>query len=155
MYVQTLLLFFEVTDTVYKVIPSDYSGQLSLLLRYPSDHSSSPVHISLLLQQAQALKSSPTPSTGASVVIQNRNILGIPVEVPDPPTPARRSNPNRNRPGQGSQTVRLPRNGSPLGDFRKEFGFPDIIAKGLLDVNGVISSTVSEIRVSGIVRILI
>ncbi len=46
-----------------------------------------PHHAVLLLRQALALQMSPNPATGSSIVIENRNLLGIPVEVPLTPVP--------------------------------------------------------------------
>lgn len=135
------------------VISSDYSGQLTYLLRYPSDATpTSPtvIHTSLLLQQAQALQASATPSTGVTIVMQNRDLLGIPVDVPIPEVEPPRRRPARGgaAPGRGgirfgSQTL-----GRTLSDRRDPFGIPEMIAKGLWDINGAVSSTVSEIRVS-------
>ncbi|PCH38432.1 RabGAP/TBC [Wolfiporia cocos MD-104 SS10] len=81
-----------------KLIPSDYSEQLTFLLRYPSNPLSSSTpdpptihHARLLLRQALTLQMSPSPATGVSVIHENRNLLDIPVEVPAPaPPPPRR-----------------------------------------------------------------
>ncbi|KDQ06749.1 hypothetical protein BOTBODRAFT_621649 [Botryobasidium botryosum FD-172 SS1] len=126
-----------------QLIPLDYSGQLTVLLRYPaipaSDVQSSTSHITLLVQQAVTLRASPTPSTGASIVFQNRNILGIPTEVPDPPPPRRRVM----KPGDRARSVA----GRSSMDQRKDaMGLSDMISKGLLDINGAVLNTVSEIR---------
>ncbi|KAJ7709981.1 rab-GTPase-TBC domain-containing protein [Mycena rosella] len=74
-----------------ELIPADYSGQLTSLLRYPS-HSPAdgPHHTSILLRQALALQMSPTQATGNALVLENRNFLNIPMEVPEPPPPPQR-----------------------------------------------------------------
>ncbi|KAJ7219200.1 RabGAP/TBC [Mycena pura] len=74
-----------------ELIPSDYSGQLTTLLRYPTFSTpNAPHHTSILLRQALELQMSPTQSTGNSLVIENRNFLNIPAEVPEPPPPPQR-----------------------------------------------------------------
>ncbi|TFY80327.1 hypothetical protein EWM64_g3677, partial [Hericium alpestre] len=74
-----------------QLIPSDYSTQLTYLLRYPtpspatSELPATPNHATLLLRQAIALQMSPSSSAGASIVVENRNLLNIPIErnIPD------------------------------------------------------------------------
>jgi len=129
--------------------------------------------MSLLLTQAQILRSAPNPASGATVAMQNRDALGIPLEVPEPPKPPRRSRPDRNRdrrpqsvsavagpsrrspqPGGGGvqayANTLTNRIGSYADQYRKDqFGLPELFARGLSDINGVVSNTVSEIRVSG------
>ncbi|KAF7338357.1 Rab-GAP TBC domain-containing protein [Mycena venus] len=74
-----------------ELIPSDYSGQLTSLLRYPSHRTADgPHHTSVLLRQALALQMSPNQATGHSLVLENRNFLNIPTEVPEPPPPPQR-----------------------------------------------------------------
>ncbi|KAF7304777.1 Rab-GAP TBC domain-containing protein [Mycena kentingensis (nom. inval.)] len=75
-----------------QLIPSDYSSQLTTLLRYPTQSGDEWAHhTSLLLKQALELQMSPTPATGSSIVLENRNLLNIPIEVPElPPPPQRR-----------------------------------------------------------------
>jgi len=146
------------------VIPSDYSSQLTYLLRYPSPPPLTapdlPHHATLLLRQAVALQMSPSPSAGASIVVENRNLLGIPVEVPDPPpAPTRR----RARPGERSHQISAS-DGSgvdPSGDksglprrSSHQMGLPESITRGLLDrgesmgINKTFLTAVSELRVS-------
>ncbi|KAG8810581.1 hypothetical protein FRC17_002867 [Serendipita sp. 399] len=131
-----------------KLIPSDYSEQLSYLLRYPtSSEGGSSLHISLLLQQAIILSRDPNTSAGASIVLQNRNILGIPIEVPERParpTPRRRGD----RP---PITTAAPNTGNERKE-QSQFGLPEIIARNILDkseslgINRAIYNTVSEFR---------
>ncbi|KAE8222445.1 hypothetical protein CF319_g4352 [Tilletia indica] len=78
-----------------KLFGADNSTALQLLLRFPTDQAfptDKPEAIDLLITQARQLQSSPTPSTGVQVVMQNRDELGIQIEqpplaplVPDPP----------------------------------------------------------------------
>lgn len=146
-----------------QVIPSDYSNQLTYLLRYPSPSPTAPYlphHATLLLRQAVALQMSPSPSAGAAIVVENRNLLNIPIEVPDaPPAPARRRARHGERGHQLSASdvslgvdpsgsgSRLPRQSS------HQIGLPENIARGLLDrgesmgINKTILSVVSEMRV--------
>ena len=92
--------------------------------------------------------------------MQNRRILGIPVETPDSPITTR-SYQSRGS-GQTLNNTKLPtKNGLanlPAGarpgtqdprerDSKKEFGLPEILTKSLSEFNDVFSSTVSEIRV--------
>jgi TBC1 domain family member 5 len=145
------------------VIPSDYSSQLTYLLRYPSlppfTAPDLPHHATLLLRQAVALQMSPNPSAGASIVVENRNLLGIPVEVPDPPpAPTRR----RGRPDERSHQISAsdgsgvdPSGGrSGLRQSSYQMGLPESIARGLLDrgesmgINKTFLTAVSELRVS-------
>jgi TBC1 domain family protein 5 len=172
--------------TLYRrtVVPNDYSGQLTHLLRYPSHTpiptSGSSSSMSLLLTQAQMLQGAPHPASGATVAMQNRDAFGIPMEVPDSPTPPRRSRPDRDRDRrpQSTSTVgglhrrRSPqlagggvqayantlttRIGSYADQYRKDqFGLPEMLSKRLSDINGVVSNTVSEIRVRGFSAIVL
>lgn len=141
-----------------KVIPSDYSTQLTFLLRYPSTPASdvpdSPHHVTLLLRQAVALQLSPNSSTGASIVVENRNLLNIPLEIPDPPlAPARR----RVRPGERGHQISPSEGSSGLNgrpSFQRQHSPMESIARNLLDrgesmgINKTFLSAVSEIRVS-------
>ncbi|KAI0032327.1 rab-GTPase-TBC domain-containing protein, partial [Vararia minispora EC-137] len=146
-----------------RLIPSDYSAQLTYLLRYPTPPVSTSIHhATLLLHHALTLQMSPTPSTGATITIENRNILNIPVEVPDPPPPpVRRSS----RPGEAQrrrQTMyddaSVPEAGPSHrpGSFGRvtgnQLGLPEMIARNLLDrgealgINKTIYNAVTEIR---------
>ena len=148
------------------VIPSDYSTQLTLLLRYPpppvhqlasSTANEQPFtahHTTLLLRQALSLQIAPTVATGASVVYENRNLLNIASEVPEPPPP-----PMKRRAEQGRTTVI---NDGPLRMLQRpmharygssgSLGLPDI-AKNIFDrseslgINRTVMNAVSEIKV--------
>jgi len=145
-----------------KLIPSDYSAQLTYLLRYPSPPPPTvpdlPHQASLLLRQAVALQMAPTPSAGASIVVENRNLLNIPIEVPDPPpAPAqRRSQPGDSRPlsasdGPPGVDPSTGRSGPPR-QYAHQMGLPESIARGLLDrgesmgINKTFLSAVSELK---------
>jgi TBC1 domain family protein 5 len=158
------------------VIPSDYSEQLTCLLRYPGhatpdlDHAT-PHPSSLLLRQALALQLSPTPATGASLVVENRNFLHIPSDVPEPPPPPPRrkgrpapthqkvasdtASPSTETTGAKSGAFGTVRNThlKQLSQQAQNMGLPDI-ARGLLDrgesfgINKTnFFSAVSELRV--------
>lgn len=132
------------------VIPSDYSAQLTVLLRYPTPAPTGSItsthHASLLVHQALALQLSPTPATGVSLVVENRNLLDIPMEVPapePPPAPRRRGPQNSNRPSIGHTRQQSSQHG----------GFPEMIARGLfergesLSINKTLFNAVTELRV--------
>lgn len=138
------------------MIPADYSGQLTLLLRYPtprSADSSTPHHAILLLRQALALQMAPSPSTGATIMIENRTILDIPVEiqasVPNATIP-RRGHLNRQQiasaPGHGQTHTRLSSSPSPSMNL-------ETIARGLMErgeslgINKTLMNAVSELKV--------
>jgi TBC1 domain family member 5 len=119
------------------VIPSSYNTQLSTLLHYPSlvspDISPETNHIVLLVRQAAYLRDIPTVASGAAIVYENRNVLGIEVTVP------------AREPGHST-----PGNLKPSG--MNTPGLPDF-AKGILDrgeqwgVNRTVLNTISGIRV--------
>lgn len=103
----------------------------------------------LLVQQALRLQQSPYPSTGVSIVIQNRDLLDIPVAVPDPPTrPARRTRELRSTSVHGRLPVMQTQSSR-----ESQVGLPEMIARNLLDkseglgINRAFFNTVSEIRV--------
>ncbi len=124
------------------MIPSDYSTQLGYLLHYPPVTPVDSIsHIALLLQQAHALRADSTPSTAVSLVMQNKDALGIPAEVPEPLADAIRGRPSRSS-TSGTETRRDP--------FGLPLPIPELFSKGLSDINGAVHSTVSEIRVSDI-----
>jgi len=151
------------------VIPSDCSGQLTYLLRYssnPSNFSSESTpstathHTALLLRQALTLQMSPTAATGSSIVIENRNLLNLPVEVPESPsqTSRRRGGRSEGRRKSASETRSTPpesgysSRGSMGRSANGQLNLPDF-AKGLLDrgealgINKTFLNAVSEIKV--------
>ncbi|KAK7014927.1 rab-GAP TBC domain-containing protein [Favolaschia claudopus] len=132
-----------------ELIPSDYSGQLTSLLRYPSQPSGDgPHHTSVLLRQALALQMSPSEATGHSLVLENRNRLNIPTEVPSPPPP-----PQRRAPRSGREKVSA--TSAKPSDTRAQPGQQmglETFARGLLEksesfgINKTIMSAVPELR---------
>lgn len=127
------------------VLPSDYSTQLTCLLRYPAcptPDSGAPHHITLLIRHATALMVAPNPSTGATLVMENRN---MPVDVPDSATRRKSRQPERvNR----AQTPEQSPPGTSL-----QLSFPELIARNLLDrgeslgINKTVMNAVSELKV--------
>jgi len=101
-----------------------------------------------------SLQISPTVATGASVVYENRNLLNIASEVPEPPPP-----PTKRRAEQGRASTR---NDGPLRMLQRpmhvrygssgSLGLPDI-ARNILDrseslgINRTVMNAVSEIKV--------
>lgn len=105
--------------------------------------------IALLVQQAHRLQQFPSPSTGVSVVIQNRDLLNIPVVVPDPPVrPARRTRDSRAASVPGRPPVMQSQSAR-----ESQVGLPESVTRNLLDkneglkINRAFFNTVSEIRV--------
>ncbi|KAJ6630714.1 rab-GTPase-TBC domain-containing protein [Mycena sp. CBHHK59/15] len=133
------------------LIPSDYSGQLTSLLRYPSHPTSDgPHHTSILLKQALALQMSPNQATGAALVIENRNLLNIPVEVPEPPPPPQRRGARKEKSASTSTSGVRP--GPDARQQPGQMGLPEMFARGLLErgeslgINKTLMSAVSELR---------
>ncbi|KIM55849.1 hypothetical protein SCLCIDRAFT_90330, partial [Scleroderma citrinum Foug A] len=137
-----------------KLIPSDYSTQLTYLLRYPAcppPEAGAPHHIVLLIRHATALEISPHPATGAALMIENRNFLNIPLEVSDPPIP-------RRRPRQQEKAHLItPSESSAPGTsgsqmFSPQLSFTELFARGLLDrgeslgINKTVMNAVSELK---------
>ncbi|KAG0705875.1 rab-GTPase-TBC domain-containing protein [Suillus ampliporus] len=129
-----------------KLIPSDYSMQLTYLLRYPpcsEAEDGAPHHAILLLRQASSLEISRTPSAGAIVMTENRNLLNIPLEVPDPPVQMKRRARPPGQHGQGEHMRQSP-------SF--QMGLPELLARGLMDrgeslgINKTVMNAVSELR---------
>lgn len=137
------------------VMYADYSGQLTYLLRYPA--SPTPVsdtqHVPLLLRQALALQMAPSISTGTQVVYENRNLLGIPIELPVPPSTHMRRRPPLGDRGRSSSAVdsgsRKPEHARTTSSSMAE-----LIARGLMDkseslgINKTVMNAVSELKVS-------
>ena len=146
------------------VIPSDYSTQLTYLLRYPPLTSSSTASIhpaALLLRQALTLQMSPSAATGLSVVHENLNLLNISVEVPEPPPPPMR----RGRPRVGDRGQSMSNSAGSKGPVSGGHGMhvrqgsnamalPEMIARGLLEkgeslgINKTVMNAVSELKVN-------
>ncbi|KIK59747.1 hypothetical protein GYMLUDRAFT_654736 [Collybiopsis luxurians FD-317 M1] len=129
------------------LIPSDYTAQLTALLRYPSpstDESVTVHHASLLVRQASALKLSATPATGVSLVVENRNLLNIPMEVPNPAPAPRRKAPLHSRDKSSTEHTRA--------QSSQSHGLPETFARGLLErgeslnINKTLMNAVTELR---------
>lgn len=157
------------SDSVYTVIPADYNGQLTVLLRYPTPPPSrlqgSVNHACLLLQQALFLQMAPTPASSASIAVENRTVLGIPIEVPaqaDVRQQRRPQMPPRQQSGFAQKTAlsSSSSNGegpSRLGHSRQAsspaLGLPEMLARGLLErgeslgINKTLYSAVTELKV--------
>lgn len=153
--------------SIIVVIPSDYSSQLTYLLRYPSTsfslHPSDANHAVLLLRQAFALYTAPSPATGASIMVENRNLLHIPIEVPDAPESRKRNaKPRRTTSAEVLQTKgRVGEDGAGTSSRRRnetgaqsvQIGLPELIARGLMErgeslgINKTVMNAVSELRV--------
>ncbi|CCM05040.1 uncharacterized protein FIBRA_07242 [Fibroporia radiculosa] len=147
-----------------KLIPSDYSDQLTFLLRYPplptsqaSADPSSIHHATLLLRQALTLQMSPSPTTGVSVIHENRNLLDIPVETPEPPPPPPLRRPRPGQRGQSfSNTARSASSGNSKANHGRQqsgpMGLPEMFARGLLErseslgINKTVMNAVSELK---------
>ncbi len=126
---------------------ADYSGQLAILLHYPSFDAQASYHTPLLVRQALTLQLTPKPSTGAMVMMENRTVLDIPVEA--------KQEPHQDRPSH------IPRNKSvssfPAGSRPQQpstMYYPELIARGLLErgeslgINKTVMNAVSELRVT-------
>ncbi|KAG9123441.1 hypothetical protein FRC07_014943 [Ceratobasidium sp. 392] len=146
------------------LIPADYTTALTNVLRYPSPPAepplgeSDPTEPHVLVQQALMLRANPVPATGATVVLQNRSVMGVPIEAPAPAPPPSRS---RGR-GGGGMRGRGGNGGvggggaggrhgadnslSGLAAFGALGERADVIAKGLWDMRGTVQNRVSEIR---------
>lgn len=129
------------------------------LLRYPpcSVHEEAALHhIRLLVRQATTLEILHTPAAGASLTIENRNFLNIPIEAPEPPMVVRRKVRSVEKLNQMSSLEH--RSGSPPRESPRQqptfqLGFPELIARGLLDrgeslgINKTVMNAVSELKV--------
>ena len=139
------------------VIPADYSGQLTTLLRYPSPTSmnqveGTPHHIVLLLRQALALQIAPMPATGASIAMENRTFLNILLEVPTSSSMKRATRPPM------SSTMAGPEDSPSARGHSRQVSSPAIgisdMTRGLIErgeslgINKTLLSAVTEIRVS-------
>lgn len=129
------------------------------LLRYPPclvHEEAAPHHILLLIRQAMTLSMIHTPSAGASLAIENRNLLNIPIEIPEPPSVVRRRVRPIERTHQTTSSEHI--SGSPSTENLRQqpsfqLGFPELIARGLLDrgeslgINKTVMNAVSELKV--------
>jgi TBC1 domain family protein 5 len=133
------------------VIPTEYTEQLTYLMRYPP--LDTPIEgvapTALLVQQALRLQQSPSPSTGVSIVMQNRDLLNISAAVPDlPARSARRTRESRAISAPGRPPVMQSQSAR-----ESQVGLPEMIARNFLDkseglgINRAFFNTVSEIRV--------
>jgi hypothetical protein len=149
--------------TMIVVIPADYSGQLTTLLRYPSPTSANkiegtPHHTVLLIRQALALQIAPIPTTGASIAMENRTFLNILLEVPTS-SPAssmkRHTRPPLSSTGSEDSS---PARGHSRQVSSPAIGISDMLTRGLVErgeslgINKTLLSAVTEIRVSILTR---
>ncbi|KAK2466961.1 hypothetical protein APHAL10511_001219 [Amanita phalloides] len=131
-----------------QLLAADYSGQLTLLLHYPSLDAQGPYQILLLIRQAIALQLSPKPSIGATIMMENRTILDIPVEVAQDVPQDRTSHIPRNKSSTSFGT------GGRQQPQPSTMHFPELIARGLLErgeslgINKTVMNAVSELRKS-------
>ncbi|KAJ7097997.1 RabGAP/TBC [Mycena belliarum] len=139
-----------------ELIPSDYSGQLTSLLRYPSySTADGPHHTSILLRQALALQMSPSQATGESLIVENRNLLNIPIEVPEPPPPPQRRGTRSGRdkapPPSGTTSSGAKTSVDSRQQAAPQMGL-EVFARGLLErgenlgINKTFMSAVPELR---------
>ncbi|KAF5315521.1 hypothetical protein D9611_004650 [Ephemerocybe angulata] len=144
------------------LIPADYNGQLTTLLRYPSPPQQrppgSPTHTCILLQQALFLQMAPNPASSATIAMENRTAFNIPIEVP-PPAPLRRRPqlppPQASQSGFGQRKQDI-EGSSRLGHSRQAstptIGIPEMLARGLLErgeslgINKTLYSAVAELK---------
>ncbi|KAH8833830.1 RabGAP/TBC [Flagelloscypha sp. PMI_526] len=112
-----------------ELIPGDYSEQLSVLLRYPTFADIEDTHTTLLITQAVALQMAPNPTTGHSLVLENRNRLDIDVDVPLRVPPVRRRGSSGPRPSLGVQSsyTGVPPRQTPTA------GLPEMFTRGILE----------------------
>ena len=125
-----------------------------------STPSTAPHHTALLLRQALTLQMSPTAVVGESIIFENHNLLNLPTEVPEPPSPASRRRGERlsGRRKSASETRPDPpdsghsNRGSVGRAANGQLNLPEF-AKGLLDrgealgINKTFMNAVSEIKV--------
>lgn len=143
--------------TMIIVIPADYSGQLTTLLRYPSPPTSAnkvegaPHHTVLLLRQALALQIAPMPATRASITMENRTFLNIILEVPTSSSTKRTTRPPSSSTGsEDSPSAR----GHSRQVSSPSINISDMLTRGLVErgeslgINKTLLNAVTEIRVS-------
>ena len=144
--------------TMITVIPADYSGQLTTLLRYPSPPTSAnkvegaPHHTVLLLRQALALQIAPMPATGASIAMENRTFLNIILEVPTSSSTKRTTRPPSS--STGSEDSPSAARGHSRQVSSPSINISDMLTRGLVErgeslgINKTLLNAVTEIRVS-------
>lgn len=140
------------------MIHADYSGQLTTLLRYPAPptlvHENMGIanHTSLLVRQGLALQLAPGPETGATIMLENRTLLDIPIEISSglvPTSPRKRNTTTR------SQSPVLPNqyNANPGRHVKAPSATISDFTRGLVErgeslgINKTLMNAVSEIRV--------
>ena len=146
--------------TMIIVIPADYSGQLTTLLRYPSPPTSAikvegaPHHTVLLIRQALALQIAPMPATGASISMENRTFLNILLEVPTSSSTKRTTRPPSSL--TGSEDSPSAARGHSRQVSSPAINISDMLTRGLVErgeslgINKTLLSAVTEIRVSAL-----
>ena len=144
--------------TMIIVIPADYSGQLTTLLRYPSPPTTvnkvegAPHHTVLLLRQALALQIAPMPATGASIAMENRTFLNILLDVPTFSSTKRTTRPPSS--STGSEDSSSAARGHSRQVSSSTVNISDMLTRGLVErgeslgINKTLLSAVTEIRVS-------
>lgn len=103
---------------------------------------------------------SPSPTSGVSIIHENRNLLGIPVEVPEPPPPPARRRPTAGGRGQSFSAGRSAGaqrgTSTTFGHLRQQsnpMALPEMLARGLLErgeslgINKTVMNAVSELKV--------
>ena len=97
-------------------------------------------------------------STGISIIHENRNLLGIPIEVPEPPPPPVRT--RRAKVGERVQSdgrmvgTDSNANRAHTRQSSSPMGLPEMIARGLLErgeslgINKTVMNAVSELKVN-------
>lgn len=138
-----------------QLLSADYSGQLALLLHYPTAELTPSAqtlsHTSLLVKQALALQLSPKPSTGAITMLENNTLLDIPVEVAVPQR-APRTRPTHVPRAKSASTSFS--NTSNTLSRQQAMNIPEMITRGLLDrgeslgINKTVMNAVSELKKS-------
>lgn len=100
------------------------------------------------------MQMAPSVATGAAVVYENRNLLNIPVELPDSlPSPMRRRPPVGERgKSYSSADIGIRRAEHSRHQSSGSMGLPEILARGLLDrgeslgINKTVMNAVSELK---------
>jgi hypothetical protein len=132
------------------VLPCDYTGVLTMLLKYPPHSAELPLDPSLILQQARAIRDNPSPSTGAAITLQNQETLGIPAYEPDgtESTPSVSHHQTLRSRQRSAPPTNVPRS---AGVNPRGYGF-ESLARGFMEraqasgIDKTILSTVSEFR---------